>query len=65
MKEMASWGVIWCFMIEILDCKSYSSKTVTYNLQITLQVTLQIALPMKSTNIGIYIFKSECNKCNI
>ena len=63
MKEMASWGVIWRFMIEILDCKSYSQKIVTYNLQITLQVTLQIALSVKSTNIGVY--KSECNKCNI
>ena len=50
-------------MIEILDCKSYSQKIVTYNLQITLQVTLQIALSVKSTNIGVY--KSECNKCNI
>ena len=25
-KGMTYWGAIWCFLIEILDCKIYSSK---------------------------------------
>ena len=45
-KGIVYWGVIWCFLIEILYCKCYAYKNVFYEL--------------KPTNIGVNEF-NECN----
>ena len=50
-KEMTYWGVIWCFLIEIFNCKKLYLKDVFKSL--------------KPTNTEVNGFENDCNKCNI